>query len=222
MSHGNRTDRLHRARRHRRGPLRPRLPDRREGSPAAVPRMTDRLPAASRVRSAGGARSSIRSARPADVDVIRRLARPGRPVCASWAPARSQRATGTVVVALSTVDRRRGQRSVPRHGRIWSSCCGCAPATDPRRCIGSRRGRDAVVGVVGLGSMGRGRVGDRGGYETVGHEVREELGLTAAERIGHFLTRKVEKGQLGQAAHDVAVGRLTMTPISPSSPAATS
>ena len=32
-----------------------------------------------------------------------------------------------------------------------------------------------------------------------------------ADRIEHFLTRKVEKGQLDQAARDAALGRLTLT-----------
>ena len=38
-----------------------------------------------------------------------------------------------------------------------------------------------------------------------------ELGEKARDRIGHFLTRKVEKGQLEQAARDAAVGRLSLT-----------
>ena len=33
----------------------------------------------------------------------------------------------------------------------------------------------------------------------------------AADRIGHFLTRKVEKGQLEQGHRDAAVARLTVT-----------
>ena len=36
-------------------------------------------------------------------------------------------------------------------------------------------------------------------------------GRRRRDRIGHFLTRKVEKGQLEQAARDEAVGRLTLT-----------
>ena len=44
--------------------------------------------------------------------------------------------------------------------------------------------------------------------DTVGREVSDELGEQARERIGHFLTRKVEKGQLEQDARDAAVGRL--------------
>src|SRR5438067_10862053 len=34
------------------------------------------------------------------------------------------------------------------------------------------------------------------GIETVGREVTPELGEKARDRIGHFLTRKVEKGQI--------------------------
>ena len=40
---------------------------------------------------------------------------------------------------------------------------------------------------------------------------RAELGERPRGRIGHFLTRKVEKGQLEQAARDAAVARLTLT-----------
>ena len=40
---------------------------------------------------------------------------------------------------------------------------------------------------------------------------RAELGEQARERIGHFLTRKVDKGQLEQAARDDAMGRLSLT-----------
>ncbi|MEX2211466.1 MAG: 3-hydroxyacyl-CoA dehydrogenase family protein [Gaiellaceae bacterium] len=69
------------------------------------------------------------------------------------------------------------------------------------------------VGVVGLGTMGAGiaQVCVEAGYETVGREVSAELGETARGRIDHFLTRKVEKGQLGQEAKDEAVGRLALT-----------
>src|SRR5207253_9111399 len=69
------------------------------------------------------------------------------------------------------------------------------------------------VGVVGLGTMGAGiaQVGLQGGVEVVGREVSPELGERAAERIGHFLTRAVEKGRLEQAARDAAMQRLTLT-----------
>src|SRR4029077_9050788 len=49
------------------------------------------------------------------------------------------------------------------------------------------------------------------GVDTIGREVSMELAEAARDRIGHFLTRKVEKGQLAQAARDAAVGRLSWT-----------
>jgi 3-hydroxybutyryl-CoA dehydrogenase len=49
------------------------------------------------------------------------------------------------------------------------------------------------------------------GFETVGREVSMELAEQARDRIAHFLTRKVEKGQLDQSARDAAVGRLSLT-----------
>ena len=54
------------------------------------------------------------------------------------------------------------------------------------------------VGVVGLGAMGAGiaQLCVEAGVETVGREVTLELGERRARRIAHFLTRKVEKGQL--------------------------
>ena len=69
------------------------------------------------------------------------------------------------------------------------------------------------VGVVGLGAMGAGiaQLCVEAGVETVGREISYELGERARERIGHFLTRKVEKGTLEQAARDAAVGRLALT-----------
>jgi len=69
------------------------------------------------------------------------------------------------------------------------------------------------VGVVGLGAMGAGiaQLCVEAGVDTVGREVNAELGEQARDRIGHFLRRKVEKGQLEQAARDEAVGRLTLT-----------
>jgi 3-hydroxybutyryl-CoA dehydrogenase len=70
-----------------------------------------------------------------------------------------------------------------------------------------------TIGVVGLGAMGAGiaQLAVEAGYEVVGREVTADLGHTAAERIGHFLTRKVEKGQLGQDERDAAVARLSVT-----------
>jgi 3-hydroxybutyryl-CoA dehydrogenase len=69
------------------------------------------------------------------------------------------------------------------------------------------------VGVVGLGAMGAGiaQLCVEAGVDTVGREVIAELGEAARDRIGHFLTRKVEKGQLEQVARDEAVARLTLT-----------
>jgi 3-hydroxybutyryl-CoA dehydrogenase len=49
------------------------------------------------------------------------------------------------------------------------------------------------------------------GYEVVGREVTAGLGNAAADRIGHFLTRKVEKGRFGQNERDAAVARLSVT-----------
>jgi 3-hydroxybutyryl-CoA dehydrogenase len=69
------------------------------------------------------------------------------------------------------------------------------------------------VGVVGLGTMGAGiaQVGIQGGVEVVGREVSAELGERAAARIGHFLTRAVEKGRMEQADRDAATARLHVT-----------
>jgi 3-hydroxybutyryl-CoA dehydrogenase len=68
------------------------------------------------------------------------------------------------------------------------------------------------IGVIGLGTMGGGiaQLAIENGYETVGREVTPELGQAASERIGHFLTRKVEKGQLDQASRDASMARLTV------------
>jgi 3-hydroxybutyryl-CoA dehydrogenase len=70
-----------------------------------------------------------------------------------------------------------------------------------------------TVGVVGLGAMGAGiaQLCLEAGVDTVGREVTAELGEKARDRIGHFLTRKVEKGQLAQGARDEAMGRLSLT-----------
>jgi 3-hydroxybutyryl-CoA dehydrogenase len=69
------------------------------------------------------------------------------------------------------------------------------------------------VGVVGLGTMGAGiaQLAIEAGFETVGREVSMELAEAARDRIAHFLTRKVEKGQLEQSARDAAVARLSLT-----------
>ena len=70
-----------------------------------------------------------------------------------------------------------------------------------------------TVGVVGLGAMGAGiaQVCIEAGLETVGREVSQDLGDAARGRIEHFLTRKVEKGRLGQGARDEALARLRTT-----------
>jgi 3-hydroxybutyryl-CoA dehydrogenase len=69
------------------------------------------------------------------------------------------------------------------------------------------------VGVVGLGTMGAGiaQLAVEAGFETVGREVSLDLAEGARDRIGHFLTRKVEKGRLEQADRDAAVERLSLT-----------
>jgi 3-hydroxybutyryl-CoA dehydrogenase len=69
------------------------------------------------------------------------------------------------------------------------------------------------VGVVGLGAMGSGiaQLCVEAGFETVAREVTLELGQKGLDRIAYFLTRKVQKGQLEEAARDAAVGRLTIT-----------
>jgi 3-hydroxybutyryl-CoA dehydrogenase len=61
--------------------------------------------------------------------------------------------------------------------------------------------------------MGAGiaQVAVEAGFDVVGREVTAELGEAAAARIGHFLTRKVEKGQRTQEERDAAVARLETT-----------
>src|SRR4029079_10201580 len=77
-------------------------------------------------------------------------------------------------------------------------------------------GSDAVirrVGVVGLGTMGAGiaQVAIEAGFDVVGREVTAELGERAQGRIEHFLTRKVEKGQLEPGVRDATAARLRVT-----------
>jgi 3-hydroxybutyryl-CoA dehydrogenase len=69
------------------------------------------------------------------------------------------------------------------------------------------------IGVVGLGAMGAGiaQVAIEAGFDVVGREVTPDLGDAAAGRIGHFLSRKVEKGQRTQEERDAAVARLETT-----------
>ena len=63
--------------------------------------------------------------------------------------------------------------------------------------------------MVGLGTMGAGiaQLCVEAGIDTVGREVSLELGEKARDRIAHFLTRKVEKGQL----ESFDIDRLTLT-----------
>ena len=69
------------------------------------------------------------------------------------------------------------------------------------------------IGVVGLGAMGAGiaQLSIEAGLDTVGREVTLELGERAQGRVAHFLTRKVEKGQIDAGARDAALARLTLT-----------
>jgi 3-hydroxybutyryl-CoA dehydrogenase len=69
------------------------------------------------------------------------------------------------------------------------------------------------VGVVGLGTMGAGiaQLCVEAGIDTVGREVTTDLGERARDRIGHFLARKVEKGQMQLEMRDDAMKRLTLT-----------
>src|SRR5689334_6374086 len=69
------------------------------------------------------------------------------------------------------------------------------------------------IGVVGLGAMGSGiaQLAIEAGFDTVGREVELARAEEARDRIAHFLTRKVEKGQLDHSARDEAVARLTLT-----------
>ena len=69
------------------------------------------------------------------------------------------------------------------------------------------------VGVVGLGTMGGGiaQVAAQSGFETVGHEVSEELCERARGTIEHYLGRAVEKGRMTAEERDAALERLTFT-----------
>ena len=69
------------------------------------------------------------------------------------------------------------------------------------------------VGVVGLGTMGAGiaQVCVQAAVETVGCDVSDELGEAARSRIGHYLSRGVDKGRLTAEERDDALARLTTT-----------
>src|SRR3954451_22380197 len=49
------------------------------------------------------------------------------------------------------------------------------------------------------------------GFDTIGREVEMPRAEAARDRIAHFLTRKVEKGQLEQGARDAALAKLRLT-----------
>ena len=86
---------------------------------------------------------------------------------------------------------------------------------DALRAGAARFPRVAVqrIGVVGLGAMGAGiaQVAIEAGFDVVGREVTDDLAGAARERIGHFLTRKVEKGQRSAEERDAALARLSTT-----------
>jgi 3-hydroxybutyryl-CoA dehydrogenase len=69
------------------------------------------------------------------------------------------------------------------------------------------------LGVVGLGAMGAGiaQLALEAELAVVGREVDVARGAAARDRIAHFLTRKVEKGQLAQGDRDAAMARLATT-----------
>jgi 3-hydroxybutyryl-CoA dehydrogenase len=70
-----------------------------------------------------------------------------------------------------------------------------------------------TIGVIGLGAMGAGiaQLAVEAGYETVGHELTDDLGEKARERIAHFLQRKVEKEQMRSEERKAALRRLSLT-----------
>jgi 3-hydroxybutyryl-CoA dehydrogenase len=69
------------------------------------------------------------------------------------------------------------------------------------------------IGVAGLGTMGAGiaQLCVEAGLETVAFDTSAQAGERAAERIGHFLRRKVEKGQLPPGADEHALTLLSPT-----------
>jgi 3-hydroxybutyryl-CoA dehydrogenase len=69
------------------------------------------------------------------------------------------------------------------------------------------------VGIVGLGSMGAGiaQLAVEAGFETIGRELELTRAESARDSIAHFLTRKVEKGQLDASEREAAVARLALT-----------
>ncbi|MGL6279677.1 MAG: 3-hydroxyacyl-CoA dehydrogenase family protein [Gaiella sp.] len=69
------------------------------------------------------------------------------------------------------------------------------------------------IGVVGLGAMGAGiaQVAVEAGFEVIGRETTAELGAGAADRVAHYLGRKVTKGQLAEPDRLAALARLRTT-----------
>jgi 3-hydroxybutyryl-CoA dehydrogenase len=70
-----------------------------------------------------------------------------------------------------------------------------------------------TIGVVGLGAMGAGiaQLAVEAGYKTIGREVTDDLGAHAAERIAHFLQRKVDKERMSVDQREAALARLSLT-----------
>jgi 3-hydroxyacyl-CoA dehydrogenase len=69
------------------------------------------------------------------------------------------------------------------------------------------------IGVVGLETMGGGiaQLCVESGIDTIGYEVSPDLCEPARTRVADHLRRKVERGELEQAAHDAALERLTLS-----------
>ncbi len=71
------------------------------------------------------------------------------------------------------------------------------------------------VGVVGMGTMGAGiaQLCVEAGFETIGYDLSARATDSAAERIAHYIRRKVDKGTLAREAAEEAIGRLRLTSI---------
>ena len=69
------------------------------------------------------------------------------------------------------------------------------------------------IGVVGCGLMGSGiaEVAARAGFDVIVREVTEPLLGEGRKRIENSLAKAVEKGKLGSAERDAALGRVTFT-----------
>ncbi|MGI8999710.1 MAG: 3-hydroxyacyl-CoA dehydrogenase family protein, partial [Candidatus Limnocylindria bacterium] len=72
-----------------------------------------------------------------------------------------------------------------------------------------------TVGVLGSGTMGAGiaQVAAEAGLEVLLHDPIPGATDRARERIGAFLSRKVEKDQLADADRTAAVGRIVASPM---------